>query len=383
MPSDSDRRKGAGLHACNIVLVATFLSMITLPLAGNLIGFDGADAEAENRQLAAFPHLDGTWRSMAAYATGLDHWFDDHFGFRARLVRWFGESRYFGLHVSPTTTVVRGKDSWLFYGDDFSLDDYAENRPLDGADLNNWHAAIVRARDWLHERGIGYVFTIAPDKYMVYPEEFPESVRRLGLASRMDQLFTVLADTGVTLDVRPSLLQAKTRERTYYLTDTHWNDRGAFAAYQQIILALRAQNPAVPPPWSRSDFEAGSREIEGKDLAGMLGLKRVLHENELPLIPRRPRLARVIDPPGGDPALPAGRLVTEIPGSSLPRALVLRDSFASGLVPFLSEHFSRVVYLWQNDFDANAVRDEHPDVVIQEIVGRHLYSFVPSPELVP
>jgi hypothetical protein len=63
--------------------------------------------------------------------------------------------------------------------------------------------------------------------------------------------------------------------------------------------------------------------------------------------------------------------------------VVFRDSFVSPLVPFLSEHFSRAVYLWQNDFDANAVLAERPDVVIQEIVGRHLYDFIPSPELVP
>ena len=29
------------------------------------------------------------------------------------------------------------------------------------------------------------------------------------------------------------------------------------------------------------------------------------------------------------------------------------------------------------------VQAEHPDIVIQEIVGRHLYTYVPSPELVP
>ena len=62
---------------------------------------------------------------------------------------------------------------------------------------------------------------------------------------------------------------------------------------------------------------------------------------------------------------------------------MFRDSFASWLAPFLSEHFSRIVYLWQNDFDADVVRAENPDVVIQEIVGRHLYMFIPSPELVP
>ena len=53
------------------------------------------------------------------------------------------------------------------------------------------------------------------------------------------------------------------------------------------------------------------------------------------------------------------------------------------LAPFLSEHFSRVVYLWQNNFDADEVLKEHADVVIEEIVGRHLHNFIPSPELIP
>jgi hypothetical protein len=90
-----------------------------------------------------------------------------------------------------------------------------------------------------------------------------------------------------------------------------------------------------------------------------------------------------VEPLGAEPTAEEGRIVTEIPGSMLPRAVILRDSFVSRLVPFLSEHFSRAVYVWQNDFDADLVSKEHPDVVIQEIVGRHLYGFIPSPELVP
>jgi len=61
----------------------------------------------------------------------------------------------------------------------------------------------------------------------------------------------------------------------------------------------------------------------------------------------------------------------------VPRALIIRDSFASGLAPFLSEHFSRAVYLWQNYVGADAVRVEKPAVVIQEIVGRHLLAVAP------
>jgi alginate O-acetyltransferase complex protein AlgJ len=75
--------------------------------------------------------------------------------------------------------------------------------------------------------------------------------------------------------------------------------------------------------------------------------------------------------------------VTEIPGSHLPRAVIFRDSFVSALVPFLSEHFSRAVYLWQKDVTVEQLREERPDVVIYQIVSRRLYLFTPTPDLVP
>ena len=366
----------------NRIIATVFLVVVTLPLAGNLAGRDGGDAEAENRALASFPGFDGTWASLASYPDRLADWFEDHFGWRATLVRWYGESRLFTLGVSPSASVARGGNGWLFYIDDFGLEDYANARPFTAFELANWRDAVRRARDWMHSRGGAYVLTVAPDKHVIYPNEVPSSVRRVNPVSRTDELLSAVADCGVSVDVRTGLLEATSRERVYHLTDTHWNDRGAFAAYRQIIDAVRAQYPAVPPAWQRSDFDAVTRDVDALDLAAMIGLKRVLREQDLQLVPRRPRRAIVVEPPGAAPTSNSGELITEIPGSGLPRAVIFRDSFASALVPFLSEHFSRAVYLWQDDFVPSAVEREHADVVIQEIVGRHLYSFMPSPELV-
>jgi alginate O-acetyltransferase complex protein AlgJ len=367
----------------NRLLAALFVVAIALPLAANLAGRDGADPEAENRELATFPRLAPTWSSIAAFGPQLSGWFDDHFGFRSTLVRWNAESRLFLLHGSPSAAVVKGRDGWFFYGDDKAIEDYARVAPMRPEELANWRLAILRASHWLHARGIGYVFTIAPDKHVLYEEEMPDTLARVTEISRTDQLFTTLQDSGLTVDVRGWLYEAKTRERIYQQTDTHWNDRGALVAYQRIIAAVRARVPKTPPAWMRDDFEPAERTIDGMDLAGMMGLKRVLHETDLMLVPRRPRRARVVEPAGAAPTAEEGTLITEIDDPSLPRAVVFRDSFVSRLVPFLSEHFSRAVYLWQNDFDPDVVTREHPDVVIQEIVGRHLYSFIPSPELVP
>jgi alginate O-acetyltransferase complex protein AlgJ len=375
-------------HFGDALIVVLFLLVISLPLAANLSGVDGADAAAENRELAALPRVQLSWRGLATYGAGLSRWFEDHFGFRAQLVRWYGESRMFGLGVSPTPAVLRGRDGWLFYADDGGFEDFANESPLTADAVANWRTTVLRARDWCRWHGVAYVFTVAPDKHAVYPEMFPDTVRQIRPTSRTDQVLDGVSDTGVAVDVRPALSRAKASERLYHLTDTHWNERGAFVAYQQIIAAVRAQDRRVPAAWDRSDFVETSRKVVGTDLVGMdlarmMGLSHVLTENVLQLAPKRPRRAVVTEPSAAAPTAEEGRLVTEIPGSMLPRAVIFRDSFGSALVPFLSEHFSRAVYLWQNDFDADAVQRENADVVIQEIAGRHLHTFIPTPALVP
>ena len=100
-------------------------------VAANLAGVDGADPGAENRELAAFPRVDGSLASVASLPAGLGAWFDDHFGFRSLLVRWYGESRLFVLHISPSAAVIKGEHGWFFYGDDKSVEDYANSRTDD------------------------------------------------------------------------------------------------------------------------------------------------------------------------------------------------------------------------------------------------------------
>ncbi len=267
------------------VLVVLFVATITLPLAANLSGRDGADPGGENRELAAFPKIDASWPSIAAFGPGISAWFDDHFGFRATLVRWYGESRLFGLGVSPSAAVVKGEDGWFFYGDDKSVEDYAQIEPMTPEAIANWRTAILRAYRWLDARGIAFVFTVAPDKHVIYAEEVPTTIARVGDLARTDQLLTAIQDTGLGVDLRPALFNGKARGRLFQQTDTHWNDRGALLAYQQIIAAVRARVPRTPPAWTRDDFESDARHVEGMDLAGMMGLKRVLQETDLILVP--------------------------------------------------------------------------------------------------
>ena len=159
-----------------------------------------------------------------------------------------------------------------------AVEDYVSRSPLTEQEVEAWRETVVRSRDWLRARGAAYVFTIAPDKHVIYPEHMPASMHQVGPSRRMDQVLEAVAASGVAVDVRPAIEAAKSGERVYHLTDSHWNARGALVAYQSIVAALRAQHPAVPAAWKRSDFEEVERETGGLDLARMMGLNRMLRE---------------------------------------------------------------------------------------------------------
>jgi hypothetical protein len=275
------------------------------------------------------------------------------------------------MHGTPSPDVIVGRDGWFFYAADGAVEDYVSTTPFRHDELEQWRQTLQHTFDWLRRRGVAYVFVIAPDKHAVYPEFMPSTVVR-GRQSRTDQLVDYLhAHSELpVVDLRPALLAAKGGDRLYHLTDTHWNDRGAFVGYQEIVHALGRQSTMAP--LGRDAFLARPLRALGLDLAGMMGVAASLEEENLTLQPRDTSRWRVAEPATGSAKYMDWRIVTEHEDGQLPRAVVFRDSFGAALVPLLANHFSRALHLWQYNFDPAIVEQEHATVVIQEWVGRRL-----------
>jgi hypothetical protein len=358
------------------LLVALFVLAVSVPLLGTIAGASGDAVLEDNRDAAPWPVVPRDLASLTAWPEAFTRYFADHFAFRAHLVRWQARLRVELLHSSPTSDVLLGREGWLFYGTDGAVEDFTAVHPLSAGELEEWRRTLQHTQDWLDGQGIGYVFVIAPDKHWIYPEHMPDGLNRRDGASRVDQLVRHLQtqSTVRVVDVRDPLRAARRDARVYHRTDTHWNDLGALVAYQQIMdrigpsLGLRTR--------TREQFELRVVQRAGLDLARSLGLRGVLVEDDLQLEPRGGRHARIVEPANPSQGLMDARVVTEGPAEG-PRALIFRDSFASAMIPFLSEHFSRAVYVWQNNFDPALVAGERPAVVIQEWVGRHLSTATP------
>lgn len=354
------------------LLVACFLAALVVPGMATVAGLD-REVQRDEDQASTAPGL-----------LGRAAWFDGHFAFRAWLVRAQAYLRFQLTGVSPLPTVWRGREGWWYYADDGAVEETLNPSLLTPAELDAWCETLQHTADWLRGQGIAYVFVVAPGKQTIYPEFLPDGLHPRGGRTRVDQVVEALrARTTVpVLDLRGALLAAKDGGAAlFHQTDTHWNDVGAAIGYRDILRALPAV-PGLAPPAGADAFALTPSPQPGGDLANMLGLGQTIRETELRLTPRVARRARIIEPPTRERGFGVPRMVTVVDDPALPRAVFYRDSFGSALIPFLAEHFQRMVALWEYDVVPATVREERPQVVIQEWVGRRLYNRQPFDAIV-
>ncbi len=355
--------------------IASFFALLWLPLVVALIEPAQTISVSEQRGLTQLPELRMNAASLAALPRALDAYYDDHLGLRDDMIRAWAWLNIELLGVSPSPELVVGKQGWLFFGDDEAISQYRGTARFEPADLEHWTRVLEQRRDWLSSRGIEYLVVFVPNKHSMYAEYMPDSLPRMREGSQLDRLVAHLErESDVPfLDLREALQAEKNEHRIYHKTDTHWNDLGAYTAYRAIIerLATRLASLADHEPVA---VRRADRTTPGLGLARIVGLSRAYPEQSLDLVIERPRAGV----PVRQRAAHERRVQRQLPfalgtgDASLPSAVMFRDSFANALIPFLSESFERIVYVWHPDVNAHVVELERADVVIQEIAERFL-----------
>jgi alginate O-acetyltransferase complex protein AlgJ len=369
------------------ILISMFVGSIWLPLVGFLGGWENSEDLGEKRTLSKCPVLGAD--SLETIPEKFDSFYKDHFGFRNDLIRGHNWIRYKLFKGETCGDVLIGKDGWLFLTKAGIISDYLGQRPLTPEELARWKAALERRQRWLAERGIRYLFVVAPNKAMIYSEMLPDHIYMNKHKTRVDQLVNYLSETSKVefLDLRDALIDAKATSLVYHPRDSHWNERGAFVVYREICNRLVKWFPDICP-WSIEDFTITIEKQVG-DLATMLGLGgELILECEV-FNPRKERNAYRVNLtlPNQHPwpkHIISDRQVAMENKNAKHRLLFLHDSFGNhgGLQEYISEHFSRSAFV-PVPLDLGClelmVEQECPDVVIEEIAERKLIE-VPSIE---
>ncbi|MFT5783335.1 MAG: alginate O-acetyltransferase complex protein AlgJ, partial [Candidatus Krumholzibacteriia bacterium] len=278
------------------------------------------------------------------------------------------------------------RDGWLFY---------AANTPGAGTPAEN-HAGILNddsnrifthikqrleeTQKYFADEGIRYLFVVAPDKWSIYPEYLPAAHDAKGNDPIALQLVQYLRENSSVevLDLREALLAAKGQTWPVYRQgDTHWSDLGAFHGSAEILKTVAPHYP-VMKPLSLDQYALSEIQTDALDLVNMMGLKGLLKEKTVQLTPQQSPGPQIIttDKPGMHP------VYTQQNNRALPSALILRDSYANAMIPFLSTGFSRAQYIWTTNTRGHGLEfkagQDRPDIIIEMKVERyamHLHKY--------
>jgi len=125
--------------------------------------------------------------------------------------------------------VVIGNHGWLYTDEEFDVTDDAQ------ASIEANLAAISKARAALAREGVKLVAAVVPAKARVYAEYIADRRPARAHETAYDDLVTALNARHIpTADLRESLTNGKSKEPTYFRTDTHWTPWGAHLAANEI-----------------------------------------------------------------------------------------------------------------------------------------------------
>jgi len=327
----------------------------------------------ENRELASFPDLNvNIWRIPSAYTK----YYNDHFPFRNELRLMGTYIKYNIFNITPKPDVVQiGEEGWLFLSTDDTRQIYQGIVLYSEEELKTITKNLEKVEQKLASKGIHFYFMVPPLKHQIYSEYLPEGYEKINSYTKRFQLMEYMKNNSSINIIDPynTLKQRKTDFDLYYKTDTHWNRKGAFLAYQLMVDSLSKAFPSIGVPHEFSDFEITQDYNYKGDLVTLIDLQNTFQRTSYHMSPKYESTTDGIRI--GAPML--GELSFQYYNSSTadttkPRLLLVRDSFSEYLHPVLSEHFSYTALSWSMKLDTNRINSEKPDVVVFEMMERFI-----------
>jgi len=371
------------------LLIFIFILSITSPLLLFLAHHDAVYSKAEKRYLHPFADV-LQQQSLTRMTKAFDLYFQDHFGLRNWMIHRYQREMDKRFGKTGVASVLKGENNWLFFALDNLPEDFKGKAQFSPDEQGYFWKELSRRKQWHADHGSSYMLLIAPNKQSIYPEFLPKDLQPQSAPTRLDKLLESRPNSAenTLIDVRPLLLAEKKQHRLYDITDTHWNYRGALIGYQAI---QQLAGKLFPDYQGRSTFHFGEGwdYLPGGDLALMSGRSATTTEARPILVKdhftaRKQLIAQPLQALLSLPELqpeyyhnPQGQL----------RVLILHDSFFNPLKSFVSEGFGETLFIWTHYNDATLyffsasrmarlLEIYQPDLVIEEIVERHLEQFL-------
>lgn len=356
---------------------------VALLFAGVLIGTQAAFwllphrsfSENEKRVLAQPPTVSAEGIADGSVFQDVEKYLSDHFPGRDE---WVGANAYLEQVEGrgAVRSIVSGADGWLF----------PAPLPDDRQILqNNMQAITAFAR----AQSVPVYLMAVPTSGAVVEDKLPALHLVYPDADMLEQARRIAGDSLHWLDVMGDFCGAKDAQTLYYRTDHHWTTEGAYRAYRLLMREKRESSvmrdafsvERVPDFYGTSYSKSGlwltpPDEIELWTNPDLRAITRVYDGNRQEPVGQEGMLFReYLSEADKYPVFLSGnhaRIHIETNADTDKRLLVVKDSYAHALAPFLAEEYRTIDLIDLRYFKRQTISDwlkEHPADEILFVYG--------------
>lgn len=362
-----------------IFITTLFCAFIGLFLVANAASPDREFSEMENRNLEQMPTISAKSLLSGEFMKDFETYTTDQF---------VGRDAWIGLKSSMERALGKKENNNVYFCDEDTL-----ITRFDQPDATKLSENLNYVNNFVENVDIPVTFSLIPTQACIWADRLPAGAPNASQTDLLEQ--AKAAVPGATwADLYSSLWEHKD-EDIFYRTDHHWTSLGAYYGYTALAEALGY----TPVPLDAYTETVRSTEFYGTVFSSS-GVRWVSPDTITTYVPDTgitvtsytyDSTGKPVEVPrslydtsflsvkdkysmflGGNQSLG----VVKTPNTDKPKLLIIRDSYADSLVPFLTPHFSEIHlvdlryyklsladYIQQNDIDQALVLYSVPNFV--------------------
>ena len=321
-------------------------------------------SENENRYLAKFPSL--SWESVKSgeYMEDISTWLSDHFPFR---------NFFMGLKADTEINLGKKEINQVYIAkDDYLIEVY--NPPVNTERIADTFYKFYKKID---SPNIDTHLMLIPTAHSILADKLPANAPAI---NQMDTAITIYEKSGIpAIDCSNYLSQASESGQTYYYTDHHWTTYGAYQGY----LAFCETKGLTPVSLDDMTAETITNEFYGTIYSKINDYNHkadsiTLYSNpsdrltvnytdteeitntlyNLDYISQKDKYSLFLN------NLHTLIEITNETAESDRELVLIKDSYANSMVPFLTHHYKRI-YVFDTRYykqGPSSFIEEHPTV---------------------
>lgn len=359
----------------NLIYIIAVLLILLFPLVG--LPLFGSDWSTETTSLAEAPSLKTEEGKLnTAYLSDAGAYFEDHFALRSDLITANSLLQAKVFRTSSNRKITVGSDNWLYFNG--TMDDYQGQNLMSERELYNIAYNLKKINDYYTLLGKQVIFTIAPNKNSLYPEQMPSNVLKGEEQGNVERLIPYLEDFDISYVDLFDLFEQQ-EDCLYFARDSHWNSKGAALVYNALMKAAGYSGYET-----YEGVEPEAQKSHSGDLAEMLYPEKVDLETDYVYqmannwsyveTETEDSAENADDETGADAENDRNMdsYIQTVNPKGTGSMYIFRDSFGASLVPFFAEACNTVTFSWLLPYNLTDAVLQQADTVIIECVERNI-----------